>query len=216
MTAFYMFRLLFLTFFGNFRGTEKQKSHLHESPLVITIPLMALAALSAIGGFIGVPEVLGGSNFLGHYLSPVLFGISPAHASGLDHEAIMNTEKVLMGISTGAVIVTIAISWLVYVKNASIPAKDEEAVSTPHKILYNKYFIDEIYNTLFVKTLQWLSDKFYSILEIKGIDNFVNGIGKGLTRGSATLKYIQNGSISIYLLAMVIGIILILFVNSII
>jgi NADH-quinone oxidoreductase subunit L len=213
MTTFYMFRLFFLTFFGNFRGTEHQKSHLHESPLVMTIPLMALAVLSAIGGFIGVPEALGGSNFLGHFLSPVLYGSGAEHV--LDQEMI-SKERMLMGISTGAVVVTIIITWIFYVKKSTLPTKEGVALSTPHNILYNKYFIDEIYKAVIEKPLYWLSDKFYSVLEIKVIDNFVNAWGRGVNKGSAALRFVQSGNISYYLFIMVIGIIIILFVNSLI
>ncbi|RYY72936.1 NADH-quinone oxidoreductase subunit L, partial [archaeon] len=112
MTTFYMFRLLFLTFFGSFRGTEHQRSHLHESPLVMTIPLMILALLSAIGGFIGIPKVLGGHNFLGQFLSPVIYSHGAEH---LLTEEMIHLERLLMGVSTGAVIVTIIITWFVYV-----------------------------------------------------------------------------------------------------
>lgn len=212
MTTFYMFRLFFLTFFGTFRGTKEQQSHLHESPLIMTIPLMLLAVLSAIGGFIGVPEVLGGSNFLKEFLSPVIVPHVAENAAALSH----SIELTLMGVSTGAVIVTIIITYVVYVKNATLPAKDGEDVSSPQRILSNKYYVDEIYEAIIVKPIHWLSDKFYSILEIKVIDTFVNAWGKGLTQGSSVLRFVQNGSISYYLLAMVLGIILILFVNSII
>lgn len=210
MTTFYMFRLLFLTFSGSFRGTEHQRSHLHESPLVMTVPLMALALLSAIGGFIGVPEVLGGSNFLKEFLSPVIVQ-QLAHGTPLSH----SVEYTLMGISTGAVLVTIMITWVFYVKNGTLPAKEGESVSTPQRVLSNKYYVDEIYEAIIVKPIHWLSDKFYSVLEIRIIDTFVNAWGKGLNQGSALLRFVQNGSISFYLLAMVVGIIVILFVNRI-
>jgi NADH-quinone oxidoreductase subunit L len=204
MTTFYMFRLLFLTFFGTFRGTEHQKSHLHESPLIMTIPLMILAALSVVGGFLGLPKEWGG-NFIEHFLSPLLKHI-PQHEFNM----------ALVGISTGAVVAVIIITWVVYVKNATLPPKENAEVSTPYKVLYNKYYIDEIYAALFVKPVKWLSDKFYSILELRVIDSFVNAWGKGVNRGSAALRFIQTGSISFYLLIMVVGIILILFLNGLI
>jgi NADH-quinone oxidoreductase subunit L len=204
MTTFYMFRLLFLTFFGTFRGTEHQKSHLHESPLIMTIPLMVLALLSTVGGFLGLPKEWGG-NFIEHFLSPLLKHI-PQHEFNM----------ALVGISTGAVVAVIIITWVVYVKNATLPPKENAEVSTPYKVLYNKYYIDEIYAALFVKPVKWLSDKFYSILELRVIDSFVNAWGKGVNRGSAALRFIQTGSISFYLLIMVVGIILILFLNGLI
>ncbi|MCR6641508.1 MAG: NADH-quinone oxidoreductase subunit L [Sporocytophaga sp.] len=212
MTTFYMFRLVFLTFFGSFRGTEHQKSHLHESPLIMTIPLMVLAVLSVIGGFVGVPEVLGGSNFLKSFLSPVIVPINQHAGHALSH----STELMLMGISVGAVLLVIAITALVYISKKVVPAPEGSDLSAPHKVLYNKYYIDEIYRTLIVKPLYWLGDIFYKVFEKKIIDNFVNAWGKGIDRGSAGLRFLQNGSISFYMFAMVIGIILILFFNTII
>jgi NADH-quinone oxidoreductase subunit L len=202
MTCFYMFRMVFLTFFGNFRGTEEKRSHLHESPLVMTIPLMILAVLSAVGGIIGLPQ----NNFIENFLKPLIVRSPDAH----------EFSNMLVGISTGAIIVTIIISYIVYVRKGSVPAKEGIEQGVAHKVLYNKYYIDEIYNFTIVKPVKWLSLKFHTILEIRIIDNFVNAWGKGLNLGSSTLRLIQNGSISYYLLMMVAGIIIILFVNSLI
>jgi NADH-quinone oxidoreductase subunit L len=207
MTTFYMFRLVFLTFFGSFRGNEHQKSHLHESPYVMTVPLMVLALLSAIGGFIGIPEVLHGGNFLREFLSPVITSQTEIH---LSH----SVEYALMGISTGAVVVVIALAWFTYVKKGTLPAKEGEALSAPHRVLYGKYYIDEIYESLIVKPVYWLSDQFYGILELKGIDKLVNGVGKGVNNGSKALRYVQSGSLNFYLFIMVIGIIVILSFNE--
>jgi NADH-quinone oxidoreductase subunit L len=207
MTTFYMFRLVFLTFFGKFRGNEHQRSHLHESPLVMTVPLMILAVLSTIGGFIGIPEVLHGNNFLKEFLSPVISSQSELH---LSH----SLEYALMGISTGAVVIVTAITWVIYVKNKTLPSKEGTELSTPHKVLYGKYYVDEIYDSLIIKPLYWLSDQFYGILEIKGIDKIVNGVGKGINNGSKALRHVQTGSLNFYLFAMVIGIIVILSFNK--
>lgn len=211
MTAFYMFRLVFLTFFGGFRGTKEQEHHLHESPAIMTVPLIVLAVLSVVGGFIGIPEILGGGNFLKNYLSPVIVGgILEPHAA-----VAHSTEYMLMGISVVAVLAVIGIAYVIYVKKETVPAEEGEELSKPHSILYNKYYIDEIYRALFVKPVYWFSDMFYRFLEIKVIDNFVNAWGRGVNRSSAAMRLIQNGSISFYLFAMVIGIIIILFFNTI-
>jgi len=210
MTTFYMFRLLFLTFFGDFRGTHEQEHHLHESPLSMTIPLMVLAVLSAIGGFIGVPEVLGGNNFLHKFLGSVVMQKISIDEKVLSH----GTELMLMGISTGAVVVMILITYLKYKKKESVPSKIESSYSSGHNLLYKKYYVDEIYNALFVRPTQWFSDKFYSILEVKVIDDFVNSVGMGVTILSKNFRLIQTGNITFYLLAMVVGIVAILFFNS--
>lgn len=212
MTTFYMFRVLSLTFFGNFRGTDNQKSHLHESPLVMTIPLIILAVLSTIGGFIGIPEVLGGSNFLKQYLSPIIFqGVeNPYHT--LSH----STEIMLMSISTGAVVLVILITLFVYTKKGVLPPKNAEEKSGLFGLLYNKYYVDEAYHMLFVKPIYFFSDLFYKVFDQRIIDAIVNGFGWVIGRGSSTLRYIQSGSISLYLLIMVVGIIVIIFFNTII
>jgi NADH-quinone oxidoreductase subunit L len=205
MTAFYMFRLLFLTFHGEFRGTEHQKHHLHESPLIMTLPLMVLAALSVVGGWVGIPEALHGSNGFHHYFDTIISQGAP-HLPHLEH----STEYLLMGISTAAVVLVILIAFVVYVSKKSVPSSQESTYSVPHKLLYRKYYIDELYQSLIGKPLYWFSDVFYSVFEIRVIDTIVNSWGKGVKQSSAGLKYIQNGSISFYLFAMVIGIILVL------
>ena len=210
MTTFYMFRVLFLTFFGSFRGTENQKHHLHESPLIMTIPLMILALLSVIGGFIGIPEVLGGSNKLATYLSPIIVSVGEKEAHALSH----STEYLLMGISTTLVILVIIAAYVIYVSKKTLPLAEGKETGL-QKTLYNKYYIDEIYDVVFVKPLKALSDIFGRLIDNTIIDGLVNGIGKGVEAGSRVLRYSQSGSISTYLFAMVIGIIIILIVNLI-
>jgi NADH-quinone oxidoreductase subunit L len=209
MTTFYMFRLLFLTFTGSFRGTEDQKHHLHESPLIMTIPLMVLAVLSVVGGFIGVPEVLGGSNKLAEYLSPVIFSLGEKETA---HALSHSTEYMLMGISTGLVVVTIIVAYILYVSKKSLPVAEGKEAGI-QKVLYNKYYIDELYDSIVVKPLKALSGFSSRVLDNVVVDGIVNGVGKGVEAGSKVLRYSQSGSISTYLFAMVIGIILLLIVN---
>jgi NADH-quinone oxidoreductase subunit L len=208
MTTFYMFRLLYLTFFGSFRGTEEQKHHLHESPLVMTIPLIVLALLSVVGGFIGIPEVLGGSNQLAQYLAPVIYSVGPDAHHTLSHA----TEYILMAVSTGLVLVVIFIAYQKYVKKNTVPLAEgqEEGLQ---KVVYNKYYIDELYDNIIVKPLYSLSGFFSKVIDNSLVDGIVNGVGKSVELGSRVLRYTQSGSISAYLFAMVIGIILILFIN---
>ncbi|TAH23783.1 MAG: NADH-quinone oxidoreductase subunit L [Cytophagales bacterium] len=210
MTTFYMFRLFFLTFFGTFRGTEDQKHHLHESPLSMTIPLAVLALLSTIGGFIGIPEVLGGNNWFKHFLTPI---ISSTHSES--HLLSHSTEWILMGLSVGAVLLTIIITYIVYVSKKSIPSPDHSSEGVVHKLLSNKYYIDEIYESIFVKPMYQLSQLLHQFFDLKIIDGIVNGFGLTVNKTSARLKSIQDGSLGFYLFAMVGGIILILIFNTI-
>lgn len=202
LTAFYMFRLFFLAFFGNERAGQHAMSHIHESPKSITIPLTVLAILSVIGGFLNVPESLGGSSGLGSFLEPV-FANAPVHE--MDH----GTEQMLMAVIVILTIAVIGFAWMRYIKRSSVPVEPSETTGLS-RVLANKYYVDEIYNALIVKPLYRVSKIFYSFIELLGIDNLVNGLGKSVVYGSRGLRFLQDGSIGYYLFVMVIGIIIIL------
>lgn len=211
LTAFYMFRLLYLTFFGNERASAHAMSHIHESPKSITIPLICLGALSIVGGFIGVPEVLGGSHWLSNYLSPVFAkSVLIKESQGLTHEHLTHsTEYMLMGIVLAATFVVIIIAYVKYNKNKHVPAADN-SLSGGAKLLANKYYIDELYNAIIVKPLYWLSNIFDIFIERLGIDKIVNAFGGSVVEGGKVTRLTQSGSIGFYIFLMVIGIVLIL------
>jgi len=199
LTAFYMFRLLFITFNGKFRGTEKQWNHVHESPSAMTIPLIILAVLSAIAGFVNIPALFGGIESLTHFLSPV---IQQTHQTTLSHA----TEYMLMG---GAVVLILAVISRAYFKYKNYEPKEES--SAFGKILENKWYVDELYNSILVKPLQAIAAFFNTIVEKKGIDGMVNGVGKVVNYGSRQIRLLQSGQIGNYVLLMVLGI-LVLFI----
>lgn len=193
MTAFYMFRLMYLTFFNDFRGTEEQKHHLHESPALITIPLVILATLAAIGGGISLP----GNSWLNHYLAP-LFKKHEAHH--LDGQAYM-----LMAIATVGALVGIGIAYSKYLKKKEIPVADTE-VKGLHKVLSNKYYLDEIYMATIVKPIYMISNFAKKYVE-KFISKAVIGLGGATYALSIKGKKIQNGNIGVYLFAFIFGIV---------
>jgi NADH-quinone oxidoreductase subunit L len=207
LTAFYMFRLFFLTFFGSERASKRAMEHIHESPKSITIPLIILAILSVVGGFMGVPEVLGGSHWLSHYLEPV-FAASQSHLQThhLDH----TTEYGLMGTVVALTAVMIGIAYTMYIRKEQVPAADGAAIGGVQKTLANKYYVDELYDAIIVKPLYWFSGIFDSIVERLGIDKLVNTVGASVTGSSKVARLLQNGSIGYYIFVMVIGIVLIL------
>lgn len=207
LTAFYMFRLMFLTFWGEFRGTEEQKHHLHESPASMTIPLIILAVLSVFGGFMGVPEALGGNHWLAHYLDPV-FGASTSRLSEI--ELSHSTEYMLMAVSVGGVILAIIYAYSRYVKNNHVPVSDTEERPLLAKISYNKFYFDEFYNAIIQKPLDAISEFFYKIIDKSGIDALVNGLGKGSMETSKGLRLLQTGNVGFYIFAMVIGVLAVL------
>ncbi len=214
MTSFYMFRLLFLTFSGSFRGTHEQEHHLHESPASMTIPLIVLAILSAAGGFIGIPEALGGHNWLANFMSP-LYNLSRQvrPESFGETQLTHSTEYMLMGVSVGAALVALIVAFFMYVSRKSVPAPEGERLPALQNLVYNKYYIDELYNTIIVKPLMLLGDFLYGVFEFFVIDLIVNGVGKAVQTFSGVVRRVQTGAIGFYIFAMVIGIVVLLLFN---
>ncbi|MBK0379827.1 NADH-quinone oxidoreductase subunit L [Mucilaginibacter segetis] len=207
LTSFYMFRMMYLTFWGKFRGTHEQEHHVHESPASMTIPLIVLAILSTIGGFIGIPELMGGHHELEHFLAPVFEG---SNKLLLEHHPAASTEWLLMGISVGLAVIALIYAYVKYVKNNHVPVADGEERPELVKLSYHKFYVDEIYDTLIRKPLDAVSVFFYRVIELSGIDGFVNGLGKGSIETSKGLRLLQTGNVGFYIFMMVIGIIAIL------
>jgi len=210
MTTFYMFRLFYLTFMGTFRGTEDQKHHLHESPKTMTIPLVVLAVLAIVAGFIGIPHVLGGSHWLEHFLAPV-FKQSEIYAHG--HKLTHSTEYVLMGVTVTITILMILFARNKFVSKGFVPADDSVKQGFIPRLLANKYYVDEFYNAIIVKPLNGLASFSYKFLELKAVDAIVNGVGKLVVFISGQARKLQTGNTGFYIFAMVIGILVILALN---
>jgi len=194
MTAFYMFRLLYLTFFKDFRGTEEQKQHLHESPALITFPLIVLAILAAVGGLISLP----GNSWLNDYLTPLF----PELAKSTHHFG--TTEYILMAVAVAGGLIGIAIAYVKYIKQSQVPPPDAEITGITN-VLYHKYYVDEIYNFLFVKPLNALAKFFRNTIE-PALSTFVYGFGKTANFIGAQGKTLQNGSVGFYLFAFTLGV----------
>jgi NADH-quinone oxidoreductase subunit L len=211
MTSFYMFRLLFLTFFGTFRGTHEQEHHLHESPASMTIPLVILAVLSALGGFIGVPEALHGTHHLAEFMSPLYDASRQVNPSAfLPTELSHSEEYLLMGVSVAVALVSAVVAYVMYVQKASVPAPDSQPKSALQGLVYNKYYVDELYDNVFVKPIKTLSNILYSFGEFF-IDLVVNAFVRLTQFFAGLLKKTQTGSTGDYVFAMVLGIVVILF-----
>jgi len=212
LTAFYMFRLLFLTFFGEFRGTEEQRHHLHESPASMTLPLIVLAVLSAVGGFMGAPMFVG-KHFLADYLAPIFTYSKQLLPTAFTTEPEHSTELMLMGISVLVAVIGIVLAYVQYVARAQRPAEDDAQRSAPENLVYHKYYIDELYDNLIVKPVMALSTGLYKFVEQGIIDPIVNGVGRVTLAGGRALRNVQTGSVETYLILMVLGIVLILGLN---
>ncbi|WP_134089509.1 NADH-quinone oxidoreductase subunit L [Olivibacter sp. XZL3] len=205
-TAFYMFRMLFLTFYGKFRGTLDQEKYLHESPAVMTVPLIVLAVLSFCGGLLNIPEALGGHTWLAGFLQPVFAASASKNAEvHLSHTA----EYILMGSAALAALGMALYAYVVYVKRASLPIADYEKRNALERLSYHKFYIDELYDRIIVRPLNVLSDFFYTI-DKKMIDGFVNYLGNGAAQAGSLLRLLQQGNVGYYIFYMVIGIIAVL------
>lgn len=207
MTAFYMFRLLYLTFFREFRGTDEQKHHLHESPALITFPLIVLAILATVGGLLSLP----GNSWLNHYLAPII-----SHKGHAEHH-LDNTAYMLMAIAVVGGLIGIGLAYVKYLKKDEVPPSDAEMTGL-HKVLYNKYYVDEVYESLFVKPINALSKFFRDTLE-SALSGFVYGFGKATNAIGDKGKLVHNGSLGRYLFAFSLGVVAIityLFYNKIV
>lgn len=203
LTAFYMFRMMFLTFFTSFRGTQEQKHHLHESPLSMTIPLMVLAVLSVGGGLLGIPEVFGGNNWIGEYLNPIIARKNP---STLSHD----TEYILMGIATAVAIAGIWTAYNVYQRAKVLPAANEKEMRPLERFIYHKFKVDELYHNVITAPLNAASEGF-KYVDRELIDGLVNGVGVSVKWLSGVIRQVQTGNIGFYIFSMVLGVIAIIF-----
>jgi NADH-quinone oxidoreductase subunit L len=209
-TAFYMYRLVYLTFYGSFRGTHEQEHHLHESPPAMTAPLIILAALSAAGGALGLPHVIG-SNFLGHWLGYVIPEVEGTHA---EIHIPASSEWTVMIISTLVAIAGWFLAMRLYKDRglASDQAFEQRAPGLAHAI-ENKWYVDELYAAIIVRPLAALSRFFW-----KGIDAVIDGIAAILgfvIRGfGEVLRFFQTGNVRNYALMFFIGVVVFLAVFS--
>lgn len=213
LTAFYMFRLYFITFQGQFRGshgghhhTEDHKStddHTpHESPKAITVPLIILAVLSLIGGFVGVPAVLRGHDEIAEFLSPI---ISHKAEAAVSH----STELTLMAVATVLAIIAIGIAYSLY-KNFKPKTEEETGLG---KVLQNKWYVDELYDAIIVRPVKVLGDFSKNVIEKSGIDRLVNGVGRGIQYSSRQFRHLQSGVVGNYVLIMVVVIIVLFLIG---
>jgi NADH-quinone oxidoreductase subunit L len=194
MTAFYMFRLIYLTFYNSFRGTEEQKHHLHESPALITMPLIILAILSFFGGIISLPE----HSWLNEYLAPLFSKVTT------EEHSLGSTEYTLMAIATIGALLGIGVAYKKYLKDNIVPSEDSEITGLT-KVLYNKYYVDEVYDAIFVKPINILATFFKDHVE-KTLSKMVFGLGNLTNEIALQGKRIHNGSVGLYLFAFVVGV----------
>jgi NADH-quinone oxidoreductase subunit L len=172
LTAFYMFRLFFLTFAGRSRVPQEVEHHIHESPRVMTLPLVILATGAAVAGFVGWPRALGGANHFEHFLEPVFE--NPTMRASVHHAWSLE-----FGLMVGAVLVAAAgfyVAYLWYVKRPEVPERVAVAAAPAYRLILNKYYVDELYDALFVNRVKNLGDAA-AAFDLGVVDGGVNGTG---------------------------------------
>jgi len=203
LTAFYSFRLIFLTFHGKFRGTQEQEHHLHESPKVMTIPLILLCVGAIASGWVGIPHLLGGGAHFTEFMKPVL-----GHPEGHGTHA---EEWMVMGISVIIGLSGIGLAALFYLVKTDIPVKLARQFNAIYKILFNKYYVDEFYSFIIVRPTIWISESILiGITDAKIIEGIVNGVPRAIGGFSQVLRKIQTGLLQHYATIMAMGILIII------
>ena len=214
LTTFYMFRLVFLAFFGEGRMDEETKHHIHESPKIMTIPLLVLAVLSVVGGWVGIPKSLSFGadlNRFEHFLAPVFEPATAqeAHAAASVGEGSMagsgmGLEYLLMLATLVVVAVGFVLAHRFYRSRPEIPERLAERFPTLGNLLANKYYVDELYDAILVQPYWRLCD-FLSAFDRKFIDGLVNAVGALMEVGSQFIKLFQTGQVRRYALWFMLG-----------
>ncbi|MBT9171357.1 MAG: NADH-quinone oxidoreductase subunit L [Actinobacteria bacterium] len=203
LTAFYSFRLIFLTFHGKFRGTHEQEHRLHESPKVMTIPLMILCIGAIASGWVGIPHLLGGGAHFMEFLKPVL-GHPEAHGTHAE-------EWMVMAISIIAGFSGIGLAALFYLVKTDIPVMLAQKFNAVYKILWNKYYVDELYSFIIVRPTIWTAKNILiGITDARIIEAIVNGVPKGIGEFSRILRKVQTGLLQHYAAIMALGVLIIM------
>lgn len=198
MTAFYVFRLFFLAF----HGKPRTDVHAHESPPSMVGPLVFLAILSVGGGLLGLPVEGGG--YIQRFLSPMFEGGHGA-GQGASHAAPLVTEHVAMGISLAVALTGILIAWRLYLASPDLSTRVRTGLGKIHTLLYNKYYVDELYDFAIVKAVIGLSRKLWHWFDEPVIDGAVNGLAKIVGRLSGVASRMQTGRVHTYAWSVLLG-----------
>ncbi len=197
-TPFYSFRMIFLTFHKKFRGTHHEEHHLHESPKVMTIPLIILAIGAIAAGWVGIPPVLGGGAHFAHFLEPVV-GHPEFHGTHAEELRIMTT-------STTIAFIGLILAGIFYLKRTDLPVRLAKTFKIIYLILFNKYYVDELYNLLIVRPTLWTARQLLvGFTDAKIIEGIVNGVPKAIGVFSSKLRKVQTGIVHHYGIIMAAG-----------
>jgi NADH-quinone oxidoreductase subunit L len=208
-TPFYTFRLIFLTFHGKYRGghheehhgghgSQHGEHHIHESPKVMTIPLILLAVGAVAAGWVGIPPLLGGGAHFAEFLKPVV-GHPEFHGTHAE-------EWGVMGLSTTLVMIGLGLSAFLYLRKTDLPEKIAKGFKPIYRMLFNKYYIDELYHFTIVKPTLWIANKvLVAVTDAKMIEGVVNGVPGLIGKFSQQLRRVQTGLAQHYGIIMAAG-----------
>ncbi len=228
MTAFYMFRAVFMTFYGTSRMDPEVEHHVHESPPVMTVPLLILAVLSVVGGLVGIP-LIPGLNRIHDFLSPVVAGHAvevaqkayaglafasegASAAAPLAHHST-GLELLMMGVSVAIGLAGIITAYYLYIRRPELPDAIAARFKGYYRLLINKYFVDELYDALVVSPLKSIATFLWKGLDEGVVDGaLVNGSAALVRKASGLLKYVQTGLVQSYALSILFGLAIILYV----
>ena len=208
LTSFYMFRLIFLTFFGQPRY-DVHAVHVHESPQNMLAPLVVLAALAVGGGWVAAPVLRGGTDHFKEYLAPVFASskailAQAALAHPVENEATL--EHSLMYVAIAVALAGFLLAWQLYLRRPEMPARLAEALRGAYTLLWNKYYVDELYDYVFVRPLNWISTKvLWQTVDERGIDGSVNGLARVARRVGEEVRLVQSGNTRSYAAWVVLG-----------
>ena len=211
MTAFYMFRLVYLTFHGKERMDDATRKKIHESPRSMTVPLIVLAVLSVVGGYVGMPHIFGVTNYFEEWLAPVIAGHDvPSHALASTSGGGAGTELLLMVLSVVLVLMAIFTARLFYNKKPELATSLRGKLSRVHSTLQNKYYVDEIYAAVIVHPLIIISIGLWKVVDVIFIDGFINAAALLYDGISQLFRHAQTGRLRSYVSFFAIGVVCIL------
>jgi len=206
MTAFYSFRAVFVPFWGQSRLDKKTARHVHESPRVMIVPLVVLAVLAFLGGYVGLPHFLGGSA-LESFLSPVFAEEGTHVAEAGAHAANVGLEVAFLGISVVVALAGIGLAYFMYVARPTVPMALARGLGPLYTLLVNKYYVDELYMAVVVNPLKGLAGWLARIFDARGIDGLVNGIATFFGWSGQATRKVQTGSVRNYALSILLGVV---------
>jgi NADH-quinone oxidoreductase subunit L len=210
LTSFYMFRLVFLTFFGEPRYDEHHV-HVHESPKSMTVPLMILAFFSIFGGWFAAPKVVGGIDSFGRFLEPVFTMYAPKAESAIAvSESAASPAMALLHALTGWPVIVgilgLLVAWWFYIKSPETPKRLAKSLYGLYTLVFHKYYVDEIYAALIVRPLLWISTNvLWHVVDEGAIDGTVNGVATAARESGGELRKLQSGNTRSYAAWVILG-----------